>query len=376
MHLSTKFLNEWSSLLDVPIYRQPTHGAASSCPNAQDLVLFLLSHDEAAAQAFVTLATNDTYALGALVLASSLQRVGTTKAKVVLITPEVSLEMRSLLAAKFDLVEQVDVIDSKDEAILKAMKRPELGVTLTKIHCWSLTQFTKCVFLDADTLVVQNVDELFEKEELSAVPDIGWPDCFNSGVFVYVPSEDTFKQLVQLAATDGSFDGGDQGLLNQFFSNWNTSDISRHLSFVYNMTLVSTYSYTPAFKRFGANVKIVHFLGSLKPWLFGYDPKSKTVQQPSSSSSSQQLEHVQKWWSVFVSDVQPSLKADMHGLASALAKLDLSTEAPVYGGNVVTEQPDAMSRRLAWESGEIDYLGGDSFDNIQKKLDAAMGLSS
>lgn len=47
----------------------------------------------------------------------------------------------------------VDVLDSGDSAHLTLMKRPELGITLTKLHCWSLTQYSKCVFMDADTLV-------------------------------------------------------------------------------------------------------------------------------------------------------------------------------------------------------------------------------
>ena len=55
--------------------------------------------------------------------------------------------------------------------------------------------------------VVQNVDDLFEREELSAAPDVGWPDCFNSGVFVYRPSEETYCALLHLAITQGSFDG-------------------------------------------------------------------------------------------------------------------------------------------------------------------------
>lgn len=33
------------------------------------------------------------------------------------------------------------------------MSRPELGVTFTKLHCWTFTNYEKCVFLDADTLV-------------------------------------------------------------------------------------------------------------------------------------------------------------------------------------------------------------------------------
>jgi glycogenin glucosyltransferase len=55
--------------------------------------------------------------------------------------------------------------------------------------------------------VLKNSDELFEREELSAAPDPGWPDCFNSGVFVYRPSLDTFNALIKFALSKGSFDG-------------------------------------------------------------------------------------------------------------------------------------------------------------------------
>lgn len=55
--------------------------------------------------------------------------------------------------------------------------------------------------------VLSNVDELFDREELAAAPDSGWPDCFNSGVFVFQPSLKTFQQLLQFANEHGSFDG-------------------------------------------------------------------------------------------------------------------------------------------------------------------------
>lgn len=219
--------------------------------------------------AFVTLATNDNYALGALTWAASLRQVKTVNQIAILVTKDLSSSLRyiekrrvlcrnlmilfvsrrDVLPQFFDVVQEVDIFNSNDTAILQALKRPELGVTLTKIHCWKLTQFTKCVFMDADTLVLQNIDELFERDELSAVPDIGWPDCFNSGVFVFRPSVQTFDNLVALLVKEGSFDGGDQGLLNSYFADWGTSDISRHLSFVYNMSLSATYSYVPAYKK-------------------------------------------------------------------------------------------------------------------------------
>ena len=61
--------------------------------------------------------------------------------------------MKSKLQDVFDVVELVNVLDSKDAANLAVLKRPELGITFTKLHCWNLTQFDKCVFLDADVLV-------------------------------------------------------------------------------------------------------------------------------------------------------------------------------------------------------------------------------
>merc|ERR1712058_141786 len=211
--------------------------------------------------------TNDSYSNGALTLAASLRRVKTSRKLVVMITHGVSKQVERALEKGFDSVVKVEEMDSLDLANLTLLDRTELGITFTKIRCWTLTKFTKCVFLDADTLVLQNSDELFDREEFSAAPDAGWPDCFNSGVFVFCPSLETFKKLIQHAITQHVFDGGDQGLLNTFFSDWATKDISRHIPFIYNVVATATYSYLPAYKFFGHNVKIVHFIGATKPWL-------------------------------------------------------------------------------------------------------------
>jgi glycogenin len=66
---------------------------------------------------------------------------------------------------------------------------------------------------------------------------------------VFKPSNETFGKLLQFAESIGSFDGGDQGLLNQFFSGWSTSDSTKRLPFLYNTASTATYSYMPAFKQ-------------------------------------------------------------------------------------------------------------------------------
>lgn len=68
---------------------------------------------------------------------------------------------RTQLSAVFNVVKLVDVLDSQDADNLALLARPELGITFTKLHCWRLTEFDKCVFLDADTLVTLETLEHF-----------------------------------------------------------------------------------------------------------------------------------------------------------------------------------------------------------------------
>ncbi|XP_059944048.1 glycogenin-2 isoform X2 [Mesoplodon densirostris] len=257
-------------------------------------------------QAFVTLATNDVYCQGALVLGQSLRDHRATRRLVVLVTPQVSTLLRVILSRVFDEVIEVNLIDSVDYIHLAFLKRPELRVTLTKLHCWTLTHYSKCVFLDADTLVLSNIDELFDRREFSAAPDPGWPDCFNSGVFVFQPSLETHGLLLKHATDHGSFDGADQGLLNSFFSSWSTADIQKHLPFIYNLSSNTAYTYSPAFKQFGSSAKVVHFLGSMKPWNYKYNPQTGSVLEEGSGSVSQhQTSFLNLWWGIYHRSILP-----------------------------------------------------------------------
>uniref|UniRef100_A0A8C5G360 glycogenin glucosyltransferase n=1 Tax=Gouania willdenowi TaxID=441366 RepID=A0A8C5G360_GOUWI len=298
-------------------------------------------------EAFVTLATTESYCIGAKVVGKSLRRHGTTRDIVILVTPNISQRTRLALQSIFDKVILVDLMDSKDPDHLALTGRPELGITFTKIRCWTLTQYSKCVFLDADTLVLCNVDELFERDELSAASDPGWPDCFNSGVFVFNPSLQTHAMLMDHAIKQGSFDGGDQGLLNSFFSNWSVEDIRKHLPFIYNLTVSSVYTYLPAFKHFGHEAKIVHFLGAVKPWNL---PK-EGILQLASVDNTHYLAILSFSESLFYRCVYVFI-----------------IEGYLPGGHLPFEK-EQMEHRRRWEMGEMDYMGRDAFQNIQKMLD-------
>uniref|UniRef100_A0A2K6L522 Glycogenin 1 n=1 Tax=Rhinopithecus bieti TaxID=61621 RepID=A0A2K6L522_RHIBE len=174
----------------------------------------------------------------------------------------------------------VNVLDSSDSAHLTIMKRPELGATLAKLH------YSKCVFMDADTLILANIDDLFEQEELSAAPNQGWPNCFNSRIFVYQPSVETYNQLLHLASEQGSFDSGGQ-------------DIRKHLLFIYNPSDISIYSYLPAFKVFGASAKVV---------IIVMIPTQKNVKSESHDPNVIHSAFLILWWSIFTMNVLPLLQ--------------------------------------------------------------------
>ena len=165
------------------------------------------------------------------------------------------------------------------------MHRPDLISTFTKIELWRQTQFRKIVYLDADIVALRSPDELFaEKSSFAAVPDIGWPDCFNSGVLVLSPNMGDYYALLALAQRGISFDGADQGLLNMHFPNWH------RLSFTCNCTPSGNYQYVPAYRHFQSTINMVHFIGTDKPWRVGRDWKGATGVYE---------ELIGRWWAVY-----------------------------------------------------------------------------
>jgi len=331
-------------------------------------------------QAFVTLTTNDAYAKGALVLGQSLRNCNTTRKLVVLLGYKPQTHVRNALSKIYDDLVEVSLMESGDATKLALMARPELGVTFTKLQCWTLTHFSKCVFMDADTLVVENVDDLFDREELSAAPDVGWPDMFNTGVFVFKPNMETYNSLLLIAKTEGSFDGGDQGLLNTYFNDWATKDISRHLPFVYNMAANLTYSYLPALLRFGTQVKVVHFLGSTKPWNFHYNEERDDVYGGHIEGDMFQTTKpfIRTWLKVYQRSVQPLLEGFDKGSENVEHQTHSST-APISSVSTGSTPNGSSAPYVGkpatqdqWDRGEVNYTGDDRFQHIQRHLDAVI----
>ncbi|ORZ35098.1 hypothetical protein BCR44DRAFT_1435080 [Catenaria anguillulae PL171] len=288
--------------------------------------------------AYATLITSESYLVGALVLAASLRATGTPHELVCMYDPALTPGALDRLRDEYDHIVPITPLRSNDHANLRLLGRPDLDVTFSKLNVWKLTQYAKVVFLDADTLVNEgaNIDDLFERDELSAAPDCGWPDIFNSGLFVLKPSIATFNRLVAFAASRGSWDGGDQGLLNDFFSDWNTTP-GRRLPFVYNVTPTSVYTYAPAFERFQNDIKVIHFAGPNKPWTYALDPQGAPLGKSSTPHGGVLHKLVVKWWAVFstrASDWGYLLGAGSYGTLYDNTGYTSSANSPRFGGPI------------------------------------------
>ncbi|CAH3030032.1 unnamed protein product, partial [Porites evermanni] len=233
-------------------------------------------------EAFAFVATDDKYAERALVAALSLKKVQTTKPMVLICTPGVVSISRFKNFGVFDEIEiRPELNIPQNEQNPNLLLRPWITKTFTKLNIWTLTSYTKIVYLDTDVLVLKNIDDLFQRDELSAGPEDLWPDVFNSGV-LYI------KLLLFL--------GTDQGLLNDVYGNsWRTVPI-RRLPYTYNMAYSTFKIYRSAYDRYKDEVKVVHFLGTLerKPWEFIFNESTNQLEPEADV-------YVKKWWKLYQS---------------------------------------------------------------------------
>ena len=222
-------------------------------------------------EAYASLLTNDDYLPGAEVLLHSLRASGTTRPRVVLVTPAVSARARSKLARRGADVREVAPIASPHAARPDQAGKCWADSGYTKLQVWALDDFDVVLYVDVDAVVCENVDHLFDIDcDLAAAPDVFPPDRFNAGVLLLRPDRATYDRLVALAPTAPSYDGGDTGFLNAAFPAWHGGENARlaRLPFACNAqrTMHWMTRAAPGYWEAVKPIKILHFSSAPKPW--------------------------------------------------------------------------------------------------------------
>ena len=225
------------------------------------------SEKPAARIACATMLTGESYLDGTLVLGHSLRANGWTGEMLALVTPDISASARQKMARYWDRLIEVENIANPNPP--EKFGLPQFATMYTKLRIWELEEYSRLIYIDADTVVMGNLDALkFEKMSkppaFAAVPCMWTPDTFNAGILVIEPSRAVFDDMMVKMKTTPSHDGSDQGFLNNYFHDWFSSPSTRRLPAVYNLHQ-HNYQYAAAWRKHLPVLKILHFTG-FKPW--------------------------------------------------------------------------------------------------------------
>ena len=211
-----------------------------------------LEHQTTRREAYVTiLHSSEDYVCGAIALAQSILQTNTNKDLVLLADRTISDHSIAGLQAAGWKIKRIDRIRSPN-----AMVDAYNEWNYSKLRVWQLTEYDKVMFIDSDLIVLRNIDHFFDFPQLSAAPNSKW--IFNSGIMILEPSECFFDYLMSKRYALKSYNGGDQGYLNEVLTWWHR--LTKKLNFMKFFgnkkeedRLVPEDRYT------------IHFLG-MKPW--------------------------------------------------------------------------------------------------------------
>ncbi|KAK6150616.1 hypothetical protein DH2020_015548 [Rehmannia glutinosa] len=201
------------------------------------------------------------YVCGAIVAAQSIRMSGSTRDLVILVDDSISDYHRSGLELAGWQVRTIQRIRNP-----KAEKDSYNEWNYSKFRLWQLTDYDKIIFIDSDLLILRNIDFLFQMPEISATGNNG--PLFNSGVMVIEPSNCTFQILMDHINEIESYNGGDQGYLNEIFTWWHR--IPKHMNFLKHFWIgddefvkqkkINFFEAEPSI------LYVLHYLGN-KPWM-------------------------------------------------------------------------------------------------------------
>ncbi len=237
---------------------------------------------------YVTLVTNPDFAKAAIALAKSLKKVKAQMPLTVMTTPHMIehehiqklqslgcpiLEVQPLpLSADFCTRHSRQKVH--ENAPFTKGEKPQFHNPLDnflKLRLWEMEAYERVVFLDADCIVLQNIDNLFGFPEFSGAPNLyeSLSDMhrLNSGVFVAKPSCATFEDMLEkLDQKDIFWQRTDQTFLQSYFPHWH------NLPYIYNCLQYVWFNMPELWQW--ESIKVIHYQYE-KPWQIGHAKADK-----------------------------------------------------------------------------------------------------
>ena len=216
--------------------------------------------------AYVTLLSSQDYLLGVLVLNESLKRVNSFFPLVVGITDELYDYNAPILTDAGCYTERIERLTYHQSIIDKwgNTKYKSVLNTASKISLFKLNKWDKLVYIDADCLVLQNIDDLFNWPDGSMLRYSSEQFGF-SGLMVFCPCFHNVEYYEIIMKNTGCTDG------NLFGDLWfcAKSNPAYQIPHNYLMTYDSLAKdkMLNVYPRDYRDCKVIHFVNQPKPWV-------------------------------------------------------------------------------------------------------------
>ncbi|KAF5336680.1 hypothetical protein D9758_015685 [Tetrapyrgos nigripes] len=222
---------------------------------------------------------SDSFAIGAAVLGHSIRRAN-VNASLVLVYLDDRVSSQALCITE---------AAGWDNQAVSLLPPPHNGKGIhyrfvdqyTKLRIWSLGEklgFDSGVYLDADTMVRRNLDELFDLPwEFGATPDVYRDNSkfvitFNAGVLAFKPSTRTFEEMrAKLETASFPLAEAEQAFLNLYFG----AKMVR-LPYAYNANIVVKERSLKMWEELKDTMKVIHY-SVIKPFWDKSIPNDKLM---------------------------------------------------------------------------------------------------
>ncbi|KAK8933247.1 Galactinol synthase 4 [Platanthera zijinensis] len=265
------------------------------------------------------LAGDGDYVKGAVGLAKGLRKVKSAYQLVAAVLSDVPEEHRQILRMQGCAVREIEPVYPPENRVQFAMDY--YVINYSKLRIWNFEEYSKMIYLDADTQVFENIDHLFDMAggNFYAVMDcfcektwshsrqhsvgycqqcpekVKWPSeemggpppplYFNAGMFLFEPSRLTAAALLQRLESTAPTPFAEQDLLNAYFGK-----MYKPIPLIYNLVLAMLWRH-PENVELG-EVKVVHYCAAgSKPWSYtgeGENMKREDIKLL-----------VKKWWDIY-----------------------------------------------------------------------------
>jgi hypothetical protein len=164
---------------------------------------------------------DDAYILALRTWIQSIRLSGTSHDIVIICSDNVSQKSRNsfrVLGAEVRVMENIPN-PYKQSMTMRRTYKPRFEFTFNKLYLWALTDYDRVLYMDADNIVLYNIDELFLCGHFCAV--FMNMVYFHSGLLVVRPDQKRFDEMyARLQSLEVfSYDGADQGFFVEEFKN-------------------------------------------------------------------------------------------------------------------------------------------------------------